>query len=149
MVLMVTRSSRDVKAFGGALRLPATLIPSLRESVYHERKQMVDNRMSTKQRLSATVDAATMVAAQAAVRDGRAANISAWVNEALHRQAEHDQRMKALDDFLLAYEDEYGVITDDEIRSASRRLHSRAVVVRGKARAARATKRQRRVQGAR
>jgi len=89
--------------------------------------------MSTKQRLSATVDAAVLVAAQAAVTAGRAANISAWVNEALHRQAAHDQRMKALDDFLTAYESEHGVITHDQIRAATRRLHSRAVVVRGKA----------------
>ena len=106
-----------------------------------------DKSMSAKQRLSATVDAATLAAARAAVRDGRAANISGWVNEALHRQAEHDRRMRALDDFLHAYENEHGVITDDEIRAASRRLHARAVVVRGKSVARSA--RQRRAQGAR
>jgi len=106
-----------------------------------------DKHMSAKQRLSATVDAAVLAAAQAAVADGRAANISAWVNEALHRQAEHDRRMKALDDFLLGYEKEHGVITDDEISSASRRLHSRAVVVRGQAPAARSTRQGRRQGG--
>ena len=104
--------------------------------------------MSTKQRLSASVDAAVLAAAHAAVSDGRAANISAWVNEALHRQAEHDRRMKALDDFLLVYESAHGVISEDEIRLANRRLRSRAVVVRGKVPVARST-RQRRAQGAR
>jgi hypothetical protein len=104
--------------------------------------------MSAKQRLSASVDRAVLVAAQAAVADGRAANVSAWVNEALHRQAEHDQRMKALDEFLSVYEGEHGAITDEEIRLASRRLRSRAIVVRGKTPAARST-RQRRTPGAR
>jgi len=81
--------------------------------------------MSAKQRRSATVDTAVVAAAQAAVTDGRAANISARVNEALHRQAEHDQRMQALDVFLNAYENEYGVITDEEIWSCSSKLAAR------------------------
>ena len=92
--------------------------------------------MSIKQRLSASVDATVLAAAQAAVSDGRATNISAWVNEALHRQAEHDQRMRALDQFLLAYEVEHGTITEDEVRDASRRARARSVVIRGKGRAA-------------
>lgn len=90
--------------------------------------------MSTKHRLSASVDAAVMAAAQAAVSDGRAANISAWVNEALYRQAEHDRRMRALDEFLLSYETEHGVISQAEVQAASRRARARAVVVRGAAR---------------
>jgi hypothetical protein len=65
------------------------------------------------------------------VSDGRATNISAWVNEALHRQAEHDRRMQALDEFLLAYEAQHGPITDEEIADASRRSRGRALVVRG------------------
>jgi hypothetical protein len=87
--------------------------------------------MSAKQRLSASVDAAVLAAAQTAVADGRATNVSAWVNEALHRQAAHDDRMRALDDFLSAYETEHGIISEDEIRAASRTARARAVVVRG------------------
>ena len=45
--------------------------------------------MSTKQRLSASVDAEVLAAAEAAVAEGLATNVSNWVNEALHRQAEH------------------------------------------------------------
>lgn len=87
--------------------------------------------MSGKFRLSASVDIAVMSVAQAAVAAGRAANVSAWVNAALHRQADHDRRMQALDQFLRAYEAEHGVITDEEIGAASRRGRSRALVIRG------------------
>jgi hypothetical protein len=88
--------------------------------------------MSAKQRLSASVDAAVLAAAQTAVSEGRAVNVSAWVNEALHRQAAHDGRMRALDAFVEHYEAVRGVITDDEIRAATRRTRARAVVVRGR-----------------
>ncbi|MGH8884852.1 MAG: hypothetical protein ACRDYX_06705 [Egibacteraceae bacterium] len=53
--------------------------------------------------------------------DGRIENLSAWVNEALRRQVEHDRRMRALDEFLAAYEAEHGEITDEEMRDATRR----------------------------
>jgi hypothetical protein len=72
----------------------------------------------------------------AAVSEGRALNISSWVNEALHRQAEHDGRMRALDAFLDSYEAKHGVISEDEIRDVSRRARDRAIVVRGKKRKA-------------
>lgn len=38
--------------------------------------------------------------------------------------------MKALDDFLDAYEDEHGEISEAEMQAASRRARGRAVVVR-------------------
>jgi hypothetical protein len=91
--------------------------------------------MSTKQRLSASVDATVLAAAQVAVAEGRASNVSAWVNQALQKQAEHDARMRALDDFLAHYEAKHGTIGEDEIREATRRTRARAVVVRGKKRA--------------
>lgn len=87
--------------------------------------------MSPKQRLSASVDAELMAAAQQAVADGRAENISAWVNDALRLKADHDRRLHALDDFLAAYEAEHGEITEDEMRAAARRARERAIVVRG------------------
>jgi hypothetical protein len=88
--------------------------------------------MSTKQRLSASVDAAALTAAQKAVSEGRAINVSAWVNDAMLRQAEQDRRLRALDVFLAAYEAEHGAISEGEIREASRRARERAVVTRGK-----------------
>jgi hypothetical protein len=88
--------------------------------------------MSGKHRLSASVDSTVFAAARAAVAEGRATNVSAWVNDALHRQAQHDQRMRALDAFLADYEARHGVITETEIRDATRALRERAVVVRGR-----------------
>ena len=86
--------------------------------------------MSGRERLSATVEGELLEAGRAAVAEGRAESLSAWVNAALRRQAEHDRRMQALDDFLAAYEAEHGEITEDEMREAQRRTRSRAVVVR-------------------
>lgn len=89
--------------------------------------------MSGKQRLSASVDADLIAEAHAAVAGGRAPSVSAWVNDALRRQVEHDRRVTALGEFLAAYEAEHGEITEEEIRAASRQAESRAVVVRGRA----------------
>jgi hypothetical protein len=88
--------------------------------------------MSTKQRLSASVDADLLAAAQQAVSGGRAESISAWVNDALKLKADHDRRLQALDDFLTAYEAEHGQITEDDMRDAARRARERAVVVRSR-----------------
>lgn len=86
--------------------------------------------MTKRERLSATVEAELLAAGRAAVAQGRAESISAWVNDALGRQVDHDRRMRALDDFLAAYEAEHGEITEDEMRDAARRTRARAVVVR-------------------
>ena len=67
--------------------------------------------MKGKQRLSASVDADLMQAGQEAVAEGRAESMSAWVNDALRLKADHDRRMRALDEFIAAYEAEHGEIT--------------------------------------
>ncbi len=87
----------------------------------------------TRERLSATVEGELLEAGRAAVAEGRAESVSAWVNDALRLKADHDRRMRALDEFIAAYEKEHGVISDDEIRQAKRRARARAVVVRGSA----------------
>jgi hypothetical protein len=87
--------------------------------------------MTSKQRLSASVDSDLLEAGAAAVAAGRASNLSAWVNEALRRQAEHDRRMSALDEFFAAFDSEHDEITSEEIRDATRVARSRSVVVRG------------------
>ncbi len=84
----------------------------------------------TRERLSATVEADLLEAGRVAVTEGRAESLSAWVNGALRRQADHDRRMKALDEFLDAYEAEHGEITEREMEAAARRARARAVVVR-------------------
>ena len=88
--------------------------------------------MTGKQRLSASVDSEFLEAGQTAVAEGRAETLSAWVNDALRLKADHDRRMRALDEFLAAYEAEHGVISDEEMADAARRARARAIVVRGR-----------------
>jgi Arc/MetJ-type ribon-helix-helix transcriptional regulator len=88
--------------------------------------------MSSKQRLSASVDAELVAVAQDAVTEGHAESISAWVNDALRLKADHDRRLQAVDEFLAAYEAEHGEITEEDMRDAARRARGKAVVVRGK-----------------
>jgi Arc/MetJ-type ribon-helix-helix transcriptional regulator len=87
--------------------------------------------MTTKRRLSASVDAELVAVAQEAVTGGHAESLSAWVNDALRLKADHDRRLQALDDFLAAFEAGHGEITDDEMRDAARRARERAIVIRG------------------
>jgi hypothetical protein len=83
-----------------------------------------------KERLSATVEADLLAAGREAVAHGLADSLSAWVNSALRRQIEHDQRLRAMDEFLATYEAEHGVITEEEMEEAVRATKARARVVR-------------------
>jgi Arc/MetJ-type ribon-helix-helix transcriptional regulator len=87
--------------------------------------------MTAKSRLSVTVDADLIEASQAAVAAGEAESVSAWVNDALRLKADHDRRLRALDDFIAAYEAEHGEITEEEMEAAVRSMRERAIVVRG------------------
>ena len=89
--------------------------------------------MTEKQRLSASVDADLIAAAESAASRGHAKNVSAWVNDALRLKVEHDRRLAALASFIAAFEAEHGAISPDEIAAATRRARTRAVVVRGRA----------------
>jgi len=104
---------------------------------------MYDDLMQSKNRLSASVDQELLEAAQAAVEAGRADSVSAWVNEALHRQMLHDRRMAAMAEFISTYEAQHGVISEGEMLQAARQMRGRAVTVRGSEsnRAGRARKR--------
>jgi hypothetical protein len=74
--------------------------------------------MTAKTRLSVTVDADLIAASQAAVAQGEAEPVSAWVNDALRLKVEHDRRLRGIDDFIAAFEAEYGEITDEEMDAA-------------------------------
>jgi Arc/MetJ-type ribon-helix-helix transcriptional regulator len=87
--------------------------------------------MSVKQRLSVSVDADLVAVAQAAIARGWAENVSAWVNDALRLKVDHDRRLRAIDEFIAAYEAEHGEITEQEMREAARGARARAIVVRG------------------
>jgi hypothetical protein len=81
-----------------------------------------------KQRLSASVDADLLRAAQRAASRGGA--LSAWVNDAIRLKLEHDRRLEALGAFIRAYEAEHGEITEEDMRMATRRARARAIRVR-------------------
>jgi hypothetical protein len=97
----------------------------------------------SKKRLSASVDAELLGAAEAAAKRGQAPTVSAWVNDALRLKVEHDRRLEALSAFIDAYEAEHGEITPHEIEQAVRAARHRALPVRA-LRAARATRPRRR-----
>jgi len=80
-----------------------------------------------KVRLSASVDAELVAAAEAAVARGRLESVSAWVNEALRSKVEHDLRLDALSVLIAAYEKEHGEITPEEVRAAARRSRGRGL----------------------
>jgi hypothetical protein len=89
--------------------------------------------MSRKARLSASVDADVLHAAEAAAAAGRAPSFSAWVDDALRLKLEHDRRLDALAELIAEHEAEHGVITDAEMRAAARKMGARAIAVRGRA----------------
>src|SRR5713226_3850678 len=91
-----------------------------------------DGRMSNKERLSVSVDADLIKAAEDAIAEGRFDSVSAWVNEALRSKIAQDHRLAALEAFIAAYESEHGEITPEEIRLAARRASASAVPVRGR-----------------
>jgi len=84
-----------------------------------------------KQRLSASVDADLIAAAEAAAARGEVPTVSTWVNDAMRHKLDHDRRLVALAAFIGAYEAEEGEITPEEIGRATRRAGSRGVPVRG------------------
>lgn len=81
-----------------------------------------------KVRVTATVDAELIAAGRDAVAAGSAQSFSGWVNDALRRQAEHDDRLRALGVFVAAYEAEHGALSDEEVVEARRRATARALV---------------------
>jgi Arc/MetJ-type ribon-helix-helix transcriptional regulator len=87
--------------------------------------------MTSKTRLSVTVDEDLIEAGQAAVAAGEAESISAWVNDALRQKADHERKLRGLDEFIKDFEAEYGEITDEEMQAAYRAMKARAIVVRG------------------
>jgi hypothetical protein len=86
--------------------------------------------MKGKQRLSASVDADLLAAAEKAAARGQVSSLSAWVNDALRLKLDHDLRLQALAAFVRSYEDAHGEITPEEMRSATRRARARAVIAR-------------------
>jgi hypothetical protein len=84
-----------------------------------------------KDRLTVTVDASLVRAANAAVAAGRASSLSGWVNLALEERAAKERRLQAMAEAVAAYEAEFGVISQAELVAQERSDRKSAVVVRG------------------
>jgi glycerol dehydrogenase-like iron-containing ADH family enzyme len=91
-----------------------------------------------KRRITVTVDAELVAAANRAVSAGSADSLSAWVSAALADRARRDEQLARLGDSIADYEAEFGEITAEEIARQRRADRQHAVVVRGTPR--RATK---------
>lgn len=87
--------------------------------------------MNGKQRLSASVDADLIAAAERAAATGQVATVSAWVNDAMRLKLDHDRRLQALASFVADFEAEHGEITKEEMADAAREARRRATSVRG------------------
>ena len=93
----------------------------------------------TKRRVTVTVDEALLEEANTAVRHGRAESVSAWVSEAMAEHHEREQRLVLLGGLINEYEDEHGVITDEELAEQRQLDRDAAATVRRNRRRACAT----------
>lgn len=88
-----------------------------------------------KARLTVTVDAELVEAANQAVKAGRAESLSGWVNAALAEREAKERRLRAMAEAVSAYEAEFGTISAQELAAQQRADERTAVVVRGSRRA--------------
>jgi Arc/MetJ-type ribon-helix-helix transcriptional regulator len=84
-----------------------------------------------KARLTVTVDAELVEAANQAVKAGRAESLSGWVNAALAERETKERRLRAMAEAVSAYEAEFGTISAQELAAQQRADERTAVVVRG------------------
>lgn len=85
-----------------------------------------------KARVTVTVDAQLVDAAQRAVQSGQAESISGWVSAALEDKIRRDAKLALLAAAVADYEREFGAISPEEIRAQRRADRRDAVIVRGK-----------------
>jgi Arc/MetJ-type ribon-helix-helix transcriptional regulator len=88
-----------------------------------------------KARLTVTVDAELVEAANQAVKAGRAESVSGWVNAALAEREAKERHLRAMAEAVSAYEAEFGTISAQELAAQQRADERTAVVVRGSRRA--------------
>lgn len=87
--------------------------------------------MSTKQRLTVTVDPELVEAGHRAVASGEAESVSGWVSAALEDRIRRDQKLSLLGVAITDFENEFGEITAEEIAVQRRADRQQATVVRG------------------
>jgi hypothetical protein len=85
-----------------------------------------------KERLTISLDREIIEAGAAAVAEGRAASMSAWVSDALADQVARQRRLDAMDAAIAEYEAEHGAFTDEELADLARRDRDAAAALRAK-----------------
>lgn len=80
--------------------------------------------------MTISIDASLATAASAAVADGRAESVSAWVANAMRERVDRERRLASLADAVARYEAEHGLITDDELAEQERADRDAAAAVR-------------------
>jgi hypothetical protein len=81
-----------------------------------------------KTRLTVTVDADLVAAANAAVARGESDSVSAYVNKALSVASARERRLAKMDEAIAMYEAEFGKITEADL--AARHEEDRANAIR-------------------
>ncbi len=85
-----------------------------------------------RERITVTVDAEWIAAGAAAVAEGRADSVSAWVSQAMAEKAANDRRLHFARLAIADYEAEFGVITDEEMAEQERADRQSAAEVRSR-----------------
>jgi Arc/MetJ-type ribon-helix-helix transcriptional regulator len=75
----------------------------------------------TKVRITVSLDAELVAAANEAVATGRSESVSAWVAEALAAKADREAKLAGWRSLLAEYEAEHGAFTDEELEEGRRR----------------------------
>lgn len=86
--------------------------------------------MSTKQRVTVTLDPQLVRAGNAAVRRGRATSLSDWVNAAVAARVSEDKRLAAARRAVAALDRELGAMSEDEMETRVAKLRANAIRVR-------------------
>ena len=89
-----------------------------------------------KERLTVTVDAHLIEAANQAVAERRVSSLSGWVNLALAERAAKERRLRALAEAVATYEHEFGKITPAELAVQERADRRDSIAVRPRRRKA-------------
>lgn len=84
-----------------------------------------------KSRLTVTVDADLVAAANAAVAGGESDSVSAYVNDALAAHSARQRRLAAMDRAITMYEAEFGEITEAELAAQQEEDRRNAIRFRG------------------
>jgi Arc/MetJ-type ribon-helix-helix transcriptional regulator len=92
---------------------------------------------TTKERVTVTLDSQLLAAANAAVADGLASSVSAWINTHLSEALVKQRRLAALDRAISEYEAEHGAFTTEELEAQRLADHRNSIKIRRTKRSAR------------